>query len=246
MTQRQFICMRWGSKYPAAEVNRLFRALRRVATGPFVLHCVTDDSTGIIPEVRVLPIPDLPVIGNAVMTRGWRKLTLFAPELRSVLSGPTLYLDLDVVLVKPLDEFFRLEAPFSVIKDYKQLRWRNFAAGNTSVFLYQADREYGVYRRLMEIGAEVQQQFRNEQEFLTDVMQRQGLLRYWPRSWCVSYKYHCVPTFPLSLWQDSSAPPGAYVLVFHGQPKLEDAVRGVGAKWYRPMRPAPWLQEYLL
>jgi hypothetical protein len=245
MTQRQFICMKWGSKYPATEVNRLFRALQRVATGPFVLHCVTDDSTGIAPEVRTLPIPDLPIIGNAVMNRGWRKLTLFAPELRAKLNGSMLYLDLDVALLKALDGFFLPDTPFAVIKDYKRLRWRNFAAGNTSVFLYQAERDYGVYGRLVELGDAVRQRFRNEQEFLSDVMQRQGLLQYWPRSWCVSYKYHCVPMFPASLWREPAPPTEAQVLVFHGRPKPEEAMRGVGAKWYRPMRPAPWLEKYL-
>src|SRR5690606_14102710 len=100
------VCMKWGIKYPADEVNRLYRALSRVQSTPFTLTCVTDHADGIVPQVRVLQIPDLPVIGNAVMNRGWRKLTLFAPELRGPMQGPTVYLDLDVVLLKPLDALF--------------------------------------------------------------------------------------------------------------------------------------------
>lgn len=245
MPERQFICTKWGSKYPATEVNRLYRALQRVGTEPFSLCCVTDDPAGILPEIRVIPIPDLPVIGNDVMNRGWRKLTLFAPEMRAHISGPVLYLDLDVVLLDSLDGFFVPATPFAVIKDYKRFRWRNFQTGNTSVFLYDADREFGVYDRLIEMGESVRQRFRNEQEFLSDVMRRQNLLKFWPRKWCVSYKYHCVPVFPFSLWNAPSAPPGAHVLAFHGRPKPEEALRGVGAKWYRPMKPAPWLAPYL-
>jgi hypothetical protein len=245
MPVRQFICTKWGSKYPSTEVNRLYRALQRVSAAPFTLHCVTDDPAGILPEVQVLPIPDLPVIGNEVMNRGWRKLSLFSPALRSHLAGPMLYLDLDVILLNSLDGFFLPNTPFAVIKDYKRFRWRNFRTGNTSVFLYEADRDYGVYQRLIELGERVRKNFRNEQEFLTDLMWRSGFLRYWPRSWCVSYKYHCVPAFPFSLWRQPSPPPGAHVLVFHGRPKPEDAVQGVGSKWYRPMKPAPWLDSYL-
>ncbi|MEO8315315.1 MAG: glycosyltransferase [Pseudomonadota bacterium] len=226
-------------------MNRLFRALQRVGAAPFTLCCVTDDPAGILPEVRVFPIPDLPVIGNEVMNRGWRKLALFAPELRRHISGPVLYLDLDVILLKSLDGFFLPATPFAVIKDYKRFRWRNFRTGNTSVFLYAADRDYGVYDRLIELGASVKEQFRNEQEFLTDAMWRQGLLNYWPRNWCASYKYQCVPGFPFSLWETPSPPAGAHVLVFHGRPKPEEAVQGVGAKWYRPMKPASWLADYL-
>jgi hypothetical protein len=245
MPVRQFICTKWGSKYPASEVNRLFLALQRVSTAPFTLHCLTDDPAGILPEVRVLPIPDLPVIGNAVMNRGWRKLSLFAPQMRSLISGPVLYLDLDVILLQSLDGFFLADTPFAVIRDYKRLRWRNHRTGNTSVFLYQADRDYGVYDRLIEQGEGVRERFRNEQEFLTDVMWRQGLLNYWPGAWCVSYKYHCVPAFPVSLWREPSLPAGAKVIVFHGRPKPEEAVLGVGSKWYRPMKPAPWLDRYM-
>jgi hypothetical protein len=245
MPLRQFICTKWGSKYPSTEVNRLYQALARVSTGPFSLHCVTDDPAGILPAVQVLPIPDLPVIGNEEMKHGWRKLSLFSPALRSCLDGPMLYLDLDVILLKPLDDFFVHDMAFAVIKDYKRFRWRNFRTGNTSVFFYDAGRDYGVYDRLIEQGERVRERFRNEQEFLTDVMWQQGLLNYWPRAWCVSYKYHCIPAFPFSLWREPSPPPDARVLVFHGRPKPEEAMRGAGGKWYRPMKPAPWLRSLL-
>lgn len=240
----QFICTKWGSKYPAADVNRLYRAVARVMKEPFRFFCVTDDGTGIEAPVEVLPIPDLPVIGNHVLNRGWRKLTLFSPALTQV-QGPTLYLDLDMVIVDTLVPFFTDGHAFCVIKDYKRLRYRNHWSGNTSVFIYRAGYDYGVYRRLAELGDEVQQRYRNEQEFLSDVMRGQGELRYWPKSWCPSYKYHCVPPFPLSLWQTPRPPEGAKVIVFHGRPKPEEAVLGTGSKWYRPMKPAPWLAPYL-
>jgi hypothetical protein len=245
MPERQFICAKWGTKYPASEVNRLYAALLRVSNGPFTLYCMTDDPEGIQSGIRVLPIPDLPVIGNEVMNRGWRKLSLFSPVMRSKLAGRMLYLDLDVILLKSLDDFFAGDAAFAVIKEYKRFRWRNRRTGNTSVFLYEADRDYGVYQSLIEQGESVRRLFRNEQEFLTDVMWRQGLLTYWPAAWCVSYKYHCIPAFPFSLWRQPAAPAGARVLVFHGRPKPEEAVHGIGAKWYRPMKPAPWLRDLL-
>ena len=164
--KRQFICTKWGTKYPASEVNRLFRALTRVQEGAFELICVTDDAQGIVNEVRVVPIPDLPVLGNQVMNHGWRKLTLFAPALRPQIKGPTVYLDLDVVLLKPLNDFFTFDPAFAVIKDYKNLRYRNSWTGNTSTFFYVADRDYGVFDRLRALGHAVQDRYRNEQEFL--------------------------------------------------------------------------------
>ncbi|TVR51615.1 MAG: glycosyltransferase [Puniceicoccaceae bacterium] len=241
----QVVCMKWGDKFPAADVNRLFRAVSGALPGPVRFYCVTDDGAGIDEAITVLPIPDLPVIGNNVYNRGWRKLTLFSPELKAI-RGPTLYLDLDVVLTGTLEAFFKQPGDFHVMKDFKWIYVRNSFTGNTSVFHYVAGKDYGVYDRLRELGLEeLRRRYRNEQELLSDCMRLRGELRYWPKGWCVSYKYDCVPWFPVSLWQVPRPPPGAKVVVFHGRPKPEEALAGVGAKWYRPMRPAPWLAEHL-
>lgn len=240
----QFVCMKWGSKYLAQDVNRLYRAVRKLTPGALKFYCLTDQAEGIDPQVTVLPIPSLPVLGDQVLDRGWRKLTLFSPELAAI-AGPTLFLDLDMVIVDSLAPFFAHDDAFRVIKDYKRFRYRNTWSGNTSVFFYRAGRGYGVYERLRTLGAEVRVRYRNEQEFMSDCMRVRGELNYWPPDWCPSFKYHCVPAFPFSLWQAPRLPVGAKVLVFHGRPKPEEALRGDGAKWYRPTRPAPWLAPFL-
>ncbi len=160
---RQFICAKWGSKYPATESES---SLSGIATREQrTIHAALPDRRS-----RWHPAgsagaayPGPAVIGNEVMNRGWRKLSLFSPAMRSLISGPVLYLDLDVILLQPLDACFLPDTPFAVIKDYKRFRWRNFRTGNTSVFLYQADRDYGVYDRLIELGESVRRRFRNEQ-----------------------------------------------------------------------------------
>ena len=98
---------------------------------------------------------------------------------------------------------------------------------------------------LERIGDRVFTDYRNEQEFLTHFVLKKGILQYWPRSWAVSYKYDCVYAMPLGLFRTPRIPPGAKVLVFHGDPKPEEAVLGRGSKWYRVIKPAPWLQQYI-
>ena len=237
--------MKWGTKYPSDDVNRLYRAIERVqGNSDFTLFCLTDRADGILDQVIVLPIPDLPVLGNEVQNRGWRKITLFSPEVTQI-KGPTVFLDLDVILVDKLDAFFQHDDRFKVIKDYKPIRYRNAWTGNTSTFFYHAGENYGVYEKLLETGSAITEKYRNEQEFLSDCMRSLGILKYWPKNWCVSFKYHCVPKFPASLWKAPELPDGAKVLVFHGRPKPDEALVGVGAKWYRPMKPAPWLAPFL-
>jgi hypothetical protein len=40
-------------------------------------------------------------------------------------------------------------------------------------------------------------------------------------------------------------PKEARVIVFHGDPKPSEALQGGGSKWYRFVKPAPWLREYM-
>ena len=57
--QRHILCMKWGTKYGPEYVNRLYGMVRRHLSGDFAFICLTDDASGIRPEVRCLPIPPL-------------------------------------------------------------------------------------------------------------------------------------------------------------------------------------------
>lgn len=98
------ICMKWGTKYEAEYVNRLYRMVSRHLTLPFKMVCLTDDSTGIYPEISCYPIPELNLPPN-LPERGWKKLTTFKPDLYG-LKGTALFLDIDIVIVDNIDCFF--------------------------------------------------------------------------------------------------------------------------------------------
>ena len=240
---RQVICTKWGTKFPADDVNTLYRMVRRSLSGELAFWCVTDDARGLLPDIRPLALPAVPVVGHR-NDHGWRKLALFAPDLGGPV-GDTLYLDLDVALTAPLEPFFERPGPFWIIKDYRPLRWRNHYTGNSSVFRYRPENFSALYARIEALGADIMTRYRNEQEFLSDFVRQRGELQYWPREWCVSFKHDCVRPLPLGLWSPPHLPQGAKVVVFHGNPKPSDAVAGIGSKWYRPLRPAPWLTQYL-
>jgi hypothetical protein len=240
---RTVICAKWGQKFPAEHVNRLYRGVRRTLGGPLRFVCFTDDPRGFSEGVESFPLPPVPVVGH-LNNRGWKKLGLLAKPLGD-LTGTVLYLDLDVALVAPLDPFFELPGAFRIIKDYKWFRYRHGYAGNSSVIRFEVGAHADALEKLERRGERVMQDFRNEQEYMSHYMREKGILEYWPRTWCVSYKYHCVRPLPLGWFLDPRVPKDAKVLVFHGTPKPDEAVQGVGSKWYRHIRPAPWLGEYL-
>ena len=85
-------------------------------------------------------------------------------------------------------------------------------------------------------------EYRNDQELIS--ANARGL-SFWSDEICRSYKRHCVPRWPMILWQTPRLPKDARVLIFHGHPKLADAINGVMAAWYQRIRPAPWLEDFV-
>jgi hypothetical protein len=244
MRIHQVVCMKWGDKFHSKDVNRLHRMVRRHLGGELRMVCMTDAPIGIDEEIRCVPLPSVPVVG-ARSDRGWRKLGLFGPELATVLDGVVLYLDLDIVVTAPLDPFFEHTGDFLIIKDYKRFRYRHRFAGNSSVLRFTSGSHTALLGEVLQRGESIRMDFRDEQEFLSDYMRRHGLLQYWPRGWCVSYKHDCVRPIPSGLWSTPTLPTGSKIVVFHGRPKPDEAVSGSGSKWYRPLKPAPWLKIYM-
>jgi len=121
------ICMKWGNKYGAEYVNRLYGMVSRNLTLPFKFICFTENSKGIHPSVEIYPLPSLGLPEN-IPERGWLKLATFQNPL-SDLKGTALFLDLDVVIVGNIDCFFEFEADFAFCVDEKMKAQK---IGNTS------------------------------------------------------------------------------------------------------------------
>lgn len=87
------ICVKFGTKYSADFVNKLYNDIKRLTKAEFKFFCYTDDPNGIIPEVNII----LP-LGRPTLKGVWNKLRLFDPAMG--LKGKTYYFDLDVKILK--------------------------------------------------------------------------------------------------------------------------------------------------
>lgn len=232
------ICMKWGTKFGADYVNRLYSMVQRHLTRPHRFVCFTDDSNGVLDGVECLPLPpmDLP----PGKERGWRKLSTFQAPLAD-LEGTTMFLDLDVVIVGSLDEFFDYPGEFLIIHDWLR---KGSIEGNSSVYRFEANAHPEVFHYFVENIDKVKANFRHEQAYLSHKMHELKLLKYWPAEWCVSFKRSCLLPFPQNLWKVPQIPDNARVVVFHGNPNPEDAIRGRIRGWFRFLRPTPWVAEH--
>ncbi len=233
------ICMKWGDKYGADYVNRLYGMVSRNLTIPFQFVCFTENEKDIHPNVKICPLPSLGLPEN-IPERGWLKLATFQNPLAD-LEGTALFLDLDVVIVDKIDCFFELEAEFAVCFDEKKKAQK---IGNTSVYRFEINKHEDVLDYFLNNFDSIKSNYRNEQAYLSDKMNEKNNLTFWPKDWTPSFKYHCIPKFPFNFWRAPFIPAGANIILFHGKPEPYEAEKGVSGKWYRYFRPVGWITEY--
>jgi len=240
--EKIIICMKWGERYSSDYVNRLYRSCRRNIIGPLRFICFTDNGADILEEIEIRPLPEITLPKNVQWT-GWQKISVWQYPLLD-LKGDVLFLDIDLLVTGSLDAFFDF-APneYCVIENWTQL---GQSIGNTSVFKFPAGRFKHVYDNLMKNTEKCLKQFRIEQQYISAVIPSQ---KFWPANWCVSFKHTCLPKFPLNWIKCPLLPPEARIVAFHGKPDPDEALVGKWpAPWYKKfykyVRPTPWIQEH--
>lgn len=242
------ICLKYGTRYPAHYVNILHASVKKHLSRPHVFHCCTDDATGLHSDVNIIPFPEDP--GLSV---GWPHILVKLCLIRDGfgnLSGPTLFLDLDIAITDEIDCFFNYEKGRNCIihnwvNKRKQLLGKRPHVGNSSVFRFDAGPKsayiYETFLKEMHL-AEDTSKFNTEQAYMTHAMRD---VAWWPADWAQSYKWHCRPVFPLNLFVKAKMPEGCKILVFHGRPDPDEAISGFkGKKPHHHMIASPWIEDH--
>ena len=240
MADKYIFCMKWGTLYGSEYVNRLYSMVKKNLTYDFKMVCFTDDEKGIDKDIQCYPIPEINIPSN-LPERMWKKLTTLKADLYG-LKGRALFLDLDIVIVDNIDCFFDMEGDFIIIKDHSWRTWR--ITGNSSVYRFDIGEHGYVFDNFIANFDEVIKIHRNEQEFLTQEFYDKGLLQYWPKEWCPSFKYDCHSKIPFNFWKKPVIPKGSKIIIFHGEINPHKAIEGGKGKWYRYVRAAPWVADY--
>lgn len=195
--------------YRVEHVEKLGRGVARWLDRPHVFVCLTD----LVAAVEAAGIEAIPL--REGWPGWWSKLSLFRPGL---LTGPTLYLDLDSLVVGPLAPLVREAPGLTMVADFGRPEMMNSSAmawcGDMSA-LWRA------FRRDPEGIAAAYDARRGpgigDQGFIDDTARDMGqqIDTFDPRH-VVSFKVHA----------RAAAPDGARVLSFHGAPKCDDPAAG--------------------
>jgi hypothetical protein len=235
-------CVKWGDKYPPHYVNRLRSAIGRNLAARHRFVCLTENFAGLGEGIETLPLPP-------GLSGYWNKISLFKDGMFP--PGTTvLYLDLDVVIVGPLD--FLLDDPggFCVIRDWMT----KSNAFNSSVVRFEAGAFGYIYDRFINDAAKIVASGRyiGDQDWIRE--QVGDTAKSFAAGRIASYKKDLAShVFPRArkLGLDFSflraprfltvAPPaGAAIVVFHGKPDPEDVMDAPYGPWKR----APFVKEY--
>lgn len=97
------ICLKWGERYSAEWVNRLYTMVERNCKSDFQFYCCTEDPNGIRSEVNIIPLQ----IHKYNIDKWWWKLWFFSEEFP--LKEKCLYFDLDTVIQNDISEIVNYE-----------------------------------------------------------------------------------------------------------------------------------------
>lgn len=197
--------------------------VKRNSTIPFNFACITENSVDINPEIIIIPLPKIPGI-----TGWWYKPWVFSKEFP--LAGTVLFLDLDIVVVKNIDNLWTYDpGKFCIIRDFARSSFKDWTKFNSSVFRLDTGKYTFVWDRLLKDLSQVKK-MHGDQDWIFSQIKTD--FSYWPHNWIQSYKWEIRTRNDLTIVDkkqifkttvDPTIKKETSILVFHGNPK-PDAV----------------------
>ena len=174
------VCLKHGTKYSADYVNVLYNMVQRNLTIPYEFVCFTEDSTGINTDIRIEPLPIANVNG------WWYKPFMFDPKLLP--AGTRLFIDLDVIIFKNIDNLFSYQPDkFCIIRDFNRFQNPKWNKMNSSVFRLSQGQQEHVYSEFIKKPDVYSRRFHGDQDWIFNQVRNDWA--FWPDEWIQSYKW---------------------------------------------------------
>lgn len=216
------ICLKWGKKYSAEYVNKLYAMTQRNCNIPHQFICFTENRKGIDKEIKTINLPAINLDG------WWFKPWFFSKDLP--IQGTVLYFDLDVIVFRNIDKLFTHKPKqFCIIRDFNRSIRHNFDRVNSSVFRLETGMFDPIWKQFENDPKMHMQKNRGDQDWMYRNIRN---FSYWPDEWIQSYKWEMRDRRDLAIHKGKrnfivDTPPkilnDCSVAVFHGEPNPLDA-----------------------
>lgn len=219
---RNVVCLKYGDKYSSDYVNKLFHMVSRHTTQPVGFYCMTEDPKGLESGINVIPLPS-----NVSLSGWWYKPYVFSKDFP--VKGTILFLDLDIVIIKNIDDFFSYNPEkFCIIRDFTRSMNPNWNRYNSSAFRLESGSLDYVWKDLVNDLSAVKR-MHGDQDWLFEKIKQN--VQFWPDDWCQSYKWEVRNRNEVvgvgrqrnfsTVLHEPKIKPNTKILVFHGDPKPE-------------------------
>jgi hypothetical protein len=192
-------CVWWGDKYGKEYVIKLRDAVHRHLNIPHKIYCLTDNEVNLQGVERYQTKHDWP--------GWWQKIALFQPG-RFPTGSRVLYLDLDVVVCRNIDNLVCVADDFACVENFSPNRQRS--AHNSSIMVWNAG---GVAERIYtDFTQEHIDRLHGDQCSIWRILDAAGYeIPNFPRNDIQSFKYDSL-----------RGKTGAQAVIFHGKPDPAD------------------------
>jgi len=218
------LCLKHGQKYSADYVNKLYNMVSRNITVPFTMHCITEDRDGINPNINIIPLPKIPQ--DQTVSGWWYKPYIYSKDLP--IEGTILYLDLDLVVCKNIDQLFNFyPGKFCALRDFTRSMRPGWQKYNSSVLRFEKGQLDYIWQEFIANPKAVMRRHFGDQDWLWE--KANGMAQYFPDKWIQSWKWEVRKD---KTWKPGgtkgnrqlktieNVKPGdeTFIVVFHGDP----------------------------
>lgn len=126
------VCFKWGTKFSAEYVNKLYNAVCRNITVPHNFICFTENPEEVECDTR-------PFLSN--LSTWWYIIGLFNKE--HGFKDKVLYMDLDTVITGNIDHIISLDANFAITEDFYRPKGLQ-----TTFIMWKPERYFYLYDKL--------------------------------------------------------------------------------------------------
>lgn len=216
-------CLIHGTGYDWQYVEKLYNMLTRNCTKKIRLHVYTEHDRSVPPHMIKHILTEWPGIAGPRKS-WWYKMQMFNQEHH---SGPMLYFDLDVVIVRNIDWIIELPTRyFWAIKDFRYLWRANHNGINSSIMWWDTRRFHHMWHEFSNQNIDlIRKRYHGDQDYIsahvTDIERRNFDYKY-IQSWRwealdggmnFTTRVYKRPHTGTTIGNETS------VLIFHGNPK---------------------------
>lgn len=231
ITPINIVCLKWGTKYGAQYVNRLYWGVKRNTTLPFNFHCFTENPEDINKEIITHDLPYKKLDG------WWNKLYLFSEEVP--IEGRIFYIDLDTLITGNIDPIMSHDGGFVVLRDFftgiaSGIRTNDYVG--SGLMSFEAHKYSHIWEKFMENPASIIASIKPHGDQVW-IMRQQPERLYWQDLFpnqVVSFKVHC----------RNQLPPDARIVCYHGKPSIPDSMLKTSRVHAWTIPPALWVKDY--